>query len=89
MGTPIPDVEIYDLALTLGVNPAEIRAWDALDVKNLLLLRHAKRDARTLIAKREKVPPSVVFEPNVPLIEVDDTTNGNRKRRRTPGDPER
>lgn len=74
---------MYDLALTLGINPEEIRGWDALDVKNLLLLRHAKRDAQTLIAKREKVPTSAVFVPNVPLIEIDDTANGNRKRRTT------
>jgi hypothetical protein len=60
----------------MGVNPAEIRTWDALDITRLLLVMNARYRARALWAKKNKVPfqsaPDFLYAPFYLTQENDD-----------------
>ncbi len=61
-GAAIPDLLIYEIALQCGVNPAEVRTWDAEDLHTLGAVLWAKREAKQAIAKRFKLNLSDVPE---------------------------
>jgi hypothetical protein len=45
VGRPLDDLALYELALEMGVNPAEVEDWDCYHISRLQLVLRARNEA--------------------------------------------